>query len=340
MFSAYYGRANETLSLLAASSADFQPVATTYQWDPMGNMGKGNWDVLYTSGGKDGYRLNPNTSPPHTDEITLSFRRELFQNSMGGIDYTFKRVGDIWDSREINQIWDPTGVRVVDYANGKNQQVFLYSTWPENWRIYNGIDFIFESRPRQEWDFSVIYTLSWLHGPGNEQLGLISSAYNSQFYNPRMFGFYDGFLPEDRRHQLKIRASYTVKGFSFGAFFNYMSGTPLTKVFFNQTDGSYTVRRSPSGTEPVQPNDVKQIAELRLPALLTVDARVTYDVASLFTQKVHLTLIADIFNMFNMDVANTGTGGTNIEVRDVPTYGQIRNRQAPLRFQLGARLQY
>lgn len=338
IITAYYGRSNEVLSLLAAAYADFTPTATTYQWNPAGT---GSFQKLYEAGGTDGYQLRPNTNPPHTDEITLSFRRELFANSVAGVDYTYKRVGDIWDSQEINQIWDPTGVRLNGYANGKEQQIYLYTTFPENWRIYQGVDFTFESRPRQEWDFAVTYTISWLYGPGGEQFAQISGSQQlSQFYNPRMSMLYDGFLPEDRRHQLKIRASYAFKGFSFGAFLNYQSGTSLTKRYFNQLDANYTVRRSPTGTEPYTPNDVTTIAEFRLPAMMTVDARASYDVTSLFSNKLHITLIADIFNMFNLDVANRGSNSSDIENRDVAAYGQIRARQTPLRFQLGVRVQY
>lgn len=342
IFTAYYGRSNEVLSLLAAAYADVTSVATTYQFNPDVNMGKGGWDMLYQSGGPGGYALRPDGTPPHTDEITLSMRREAFQNSVVGVDYTYKRVGNIWDSQEINQIWDPSGQRVVRYADGKPQQVFLYTTFDQNWRVYQGVDFIFESRPRQEWDFAVIYTLSWLYGPGAEQFAQISGSQTlSQFYNPRLAQFYDGFLPEDRRHQLKIRASYQWKGLTFGAFLNYQSGTPRTKRFFNAYDGGYTYLRSPSGTEPGNDsnsassyNDLTRIAEFRVPSLLVIDARVTYDLASLFTDKVHLQLIADVFNVFNLD---TPTGVVN---RDLATFGQVTTRQAPLRAQLGLRIMY
>lgn len=341
IFTAYYGRSNEVLSLLGAAYADITSVATTYVWDPALRGGQGDFKKGFESGGPGGYALRPDATPPHTDEVTLSLRREALTNSVVGVDYTYKRVGDIWDSREINQIWDPTGYRVSGYQNGQSQLIYLYSTFPENWRVYQGIDFLFEARPRQEWDFTVIYTLSWLYGPGGEQFAQVSGDQRlSQFYNPRMFGMYDGYLPEDRRHQVKIRASYSVKGLTVGAFFTYQSGTPLTKRFFNQTDGEFTNRRSPSGTEPSTANDVAGIAELRLPALLEVNARVSYDVTALFTQKVHLTLIADLFNLFNLDVANRGSNLDDIELRDVDTFGQIRARQTPLRFQLGARFQY
>lgn len=331
LFTAYYGRSNEVLSLLAAAYADITPTSTTLRWD----ADKKDFVPLRTSGGAEGFKLDPRGNTPHTDEVTLSLRREILENSVASVDYTYKKVSNIWDSIEVNQIWDPTGTRVIDHVDGISRQIFQYSRPDENWRTYHGIDFIFESRPRQEWDLALAYTLSFLYGPGAEQFAQVSGSQAlGQYYNPRMTLFYDGFLPEDRRHNLKLRASYSYKGFLAGAFLNFQSGAPRTKRFFNQNEGDYTNRRSPSGTDPGQnPNDVSAIAEVRTPSVLTTDLRIAYDLYSLL-QKVHLQISADLFNVFNLDAP------TEIEVRDVPSYGQVRARQQPLRLQLGIQLSY
>lgn len=331
LFTAYYGRSNEVLSLLSAAYADDSSIATRSRW----NADKKVFEESSTLGGPGGYQLDPRGTPPHTDEVTLSLRREVLENSVASIDYTYKRVGNIWDGVEENQIWDPTGTRVIGYANGMPQQVFRYTRPDENWRAYHGLDFIFESRPRQEWDLSVAYTLSFLYGPGGEQFAQVSGSQTlGQFYNPRMWQFYDGYLAEDRRHNLKLRASYSVYGLLFGAFLNFQSGSPRTKRFFNQNEGDYINRRSPSGTDPgATPNDLSAIAEVRTPAQLITDLRVAYDLHSLL-QKVHLQISADLFNLFNLD------SPTELEVRDVPSYGQVRARQPPLRLQLGIQLLY
>ena len=114
---------------------------------------------------------------------------------------------------------------------------------------------------------------------------------------------------------------------------NYLGGAPLTKRFYCQDEGGFTNRRSPTGTEPSMPNDVAAISEFRLPATLTLDTRISYDLQSVL-KKVHLTLIADVFNLFNLDSA------TGLQARDLMTFGQITSRQRPLRVQLGLRLQY
>src|SRR5262249_7267176 len=130
IFSAYYGRANEVATLLPAGFADITATSTTQQYD----AGTNTWTKLHDAGGAGGYQINPNLTPPHTDELTVSLRRELFKNSMAGIDYTYKRYSNLWEKVEINQIWDPTGTRVVGFVNGQPLQVFALQTPDDNYR--------------------------------------------------------------------------------------------------------------------------------------------------------------------------------------------------------------
>jgi hypothetical protein len=343
MFKVFYGRSNETLSLLTSAYADLTPIQEIQQFT--GTPGSPMWETVYRAGGPGGYKLDPNSDAPHTDEILVALNREVFRDSVASIEYTFKRIGNIWDGVEINQIWDPSGTRVVGYVNGQPQTIFKYTTPDDNWRIYQGIDFSLESRPTPNWDIYAAYTLSWLYGPGAEELGQVGNgeAGNSGFYNPRQKHLYDGFLPEDVRHQLKIRGSYTFHGLSLGVNFNYSTGLPGTKQFFNQYDAGYTNRRSPQGTDPgavsgntlATPNDPTRWSEFRSPDLILVSARVQYDFHALIRQ--HIILIADFFNLFNLGGAATNGGGFPLEQRDLATYGQVRARQTPFRFQLGLR---
>ncbi|HEX6839318.1 MAG TPA: hypothetical protein VF334_22225, partial [Polyangia bacterium] len=325
--SVFYGRSNETLSLLATSSADVSAVASTYQWQQASKT----WQLLQQSGGSDGYRIGKNLTPPHTDELTASVRREVQRGSVASVTYTYKRISNIWDGVEINQIWNPAGTNVIGYANGMPQQIFLYTTPDTNYRIYQGVDFEYEARPNDHFDFYAGYTLAWLYGPAAEELGQINGSEigNSQYYNPRQAQFYDGYLPEDVRHNIKVRASYSWHGLTGGIFVNFLSGAPLSKKFFNPYDGNYTNLRSPQGTEPGAGNSPSAIAEFRLPDTLTVNARVQYDFSDLIKQ--HIIVIADAFNLFDLDAA------TSVESRVVPTFATVIKRQTPFRFQLGLR---
>ncbi len=336
VFSAFYGRSNEVMTLMLNNFADVTSVGTVNLW----NQQSHSFQPSYYTGGSGGYRIDPNMVAPHTDEITLSLRREIFHNSIASLEYTYKKTSNIYDAVEVNQIWDPTGTHVVGYVNGQSEQVFKVSTPDANYRLYHGIDMIVESRPTPAWDFYAAYTLSWTYGHGAEQLGQIGGYIGSSaFYNPREAMFFDGYLPEDHRHNLKLRASYTWKGLVIGALFNYISGSPLSKGFFNQTDGGFTNYRSPQGTDPGKgssalstPNNPQQWSEFRLPDLVNIDLRIGYDFHEFIHQ--HVILMADFFNLLNL------SGVTGIDTSNSSTFSTVQARQNPLRFEVGVRYVY
>jgi hypothetical protein len=186
-----------------------------------------------------------------------------------------------------------------------------------------------------------LYTASWLYGTGGEELGQIGGYFGSSpNYNPRQRQFFTGFLPEDRRHNLKLRASYNWRGVIIGALFNYMSGAPRSKYYFNQTDQGHTNLRSPQGTEPgfvasnplSTPNDPGRWSEFRLPDVIQVDVRLGYDFHSLIKQ--HIILMLDFFNAFNLASAN------EVQTANIDSFGTVLGRQRPFRFQIGLRYVY
>jgi hypothetical protein len=227
-------------------------------------------------------------------------------------------------------VWDPTGERVVRYVDGMPHQVQYFFTPDANFHYYQGIDFIAEGHPSDNWYLQGNYTLSWTYGPGVTELQ--QNQPQSPFYNPRQAKFYYGFQPQDQRHQLKINASYNFHGLLLGAVFNYASGPPRTKQYFNAKDQTATDYRSPQGTEPGTGNSVAQTAEFRLPDIFTVDVRLGFDFYELTKQ--HIVVLADIFNLFNYRPA------TAINAVD-PNFGQVTARGIlPLRAQLAVNYIY
>jgi hypothetical protein len=338
IFSAFYGRANDVQNLLPAAYGSTTPLSQTYLWDGMAFS-----RLVSASGGSQGTFYDPNaTTPPHTDEVTLSLRREVFRNSVASLDYTYKHIANMWDWIETNRIWDPTGFRQATDANGNPlyvnpnlpQTIYKITTNHGATREYQGVDFVVESRPTENWDIYFDYTLSWLYGSQGDQFGGQVNFTNGPFYNPRQTHLWDGFLPEDVRHIVKLRASYTWKGLNAGAFFIYQTGAPVSHQYFQfSPDGAYVNLRGPTGTDPsASPNNPRQLTELRLPDIMEVDLRASYDLHSLIRQ--HLVFIIDFFNLFNLRTPN------GIENRDNPTYGQVTSRQQPFRFQLALRYMY
>jgi len=340
IFLAFYGRANEVGNILPAAYGSPSALSTTYGWD-----GSGFNQVVSKSGGGRGYQFDPNaTTPPHTDEVLVGLRREIFANSVASVEYTYKRISNLWDWQEINQLWDPSGFRQLTDANGNPlyvdnanpQKIYKISTNHNNIREYHGIDFTAESRPSENWDIYVAYTLAWLYGTAGEEFGgQVNGTVGAQ-YNPRQSIFWQGYLPEDVRHVLKIRASYNNHGFNAGTFLQFQTGAPLTRSVLQYLDGDYLNYRTPVGTEPNLKalNDPRQFSEFRLPDTLSVDLRISYDFNYIWKGAHHLILIADLFNLFNLRPA------TGITETDTPTYGQVTTRQGPFKFQLGLRYVY
>ncbi|MFY0576097.1 carboxypeptidase regulatory-like domain-containing protein [Cystobacter fuscus] len=337
IFSAFYGRSNETLSLLAAANAS--PTATTNNYIYDAKTKSFKFD--YSEGGPGATEVDPkNHTPPHSDEFLVSLRRQIAKNTGLSVEYTYKQMSNIWQAVETNQLWDPSGTRVIGYANGVPTTIYKFTRPEDSWVKYQSVDLILDGRPTPELEFYAAYTLSYRYGPAigsmsQETTGL-SVDYNP-YFNPRQRQFFTGFALGDTRHQLKLLGSYTWKGLSFGPSFSFASGTPYIKGY-NTGDVNTTnyIMRSPVGTTPGTPNDPTQIAEFRLPDTITVNARVSYDFGELTGQK--FTLIVDAFNLLNL---STPTNVVNLDgTAAVNNFGLASARQTPLRVQLGLRYQY
>jgi hypothetical protein len=321
---AYYGRATEPISLLVASDTSSTEASITrvFRWSqPMMT-----WNQIDQQGGPGGIKVDPNAKMPHTDELTFGFRREIFPNTVGSIEYTWKRITNQWNLLEQNRIWDPSGSRVVDWVDpktikdGVGTQVFLYST-PDNPVWYRSFIFSTEGQPSRRWDYSASYVMSW-------------TTFRDTPDNPRLQQFFHGYSSTDIRHFFRLYASYDLTDHLLvGGSLQYQSGTPLTKGFFNYEDGDYSNQRSPSGTTPSMPNDPKAISEFRIPDSMRLDLRLRYDVLPLRFQH-RLQVVADIFNVLNQATP------TGLTATDIMRYGQVTGRQAPRRIQLGLSYAY
>jgi len=356
IFSGSYGRSNSVVDVGNTSSYDniVQGAKRTDKW----NKTTMQWDFFSQSGGDSGAIVDKNALVPHSDQVDTSLRREIFRNTVLGLEYTWKRIAATWDSVETNVIWDPTGYRIIGYRDGVPHEVTLYTTPADNVRTYNGISLSLEGRPTPNWYFLAFYTLSWLYGTTEFELTSASSSgiLSSQAHRiPQQWKFQNGFLPEDHRHQVHLAASYTIKDLTIGTRMEYLSGAPRSK-FFNATDLADTSKnisyRSPRGTDPgicagtvpgqgnftpatsVCGNNIGNIAELRLPPRVQVDIHLEYDFYRLFHQ--HIALSYDIFNVFN------DRSPTSIQENDAPagTFGQVTGRNTALNMRLGARYDF
>jgi Carboxypeptidase regulatory-like domain/TonB-dependent Receptor Plug Domain len=319
---AYYGRANNALPLDVVANLDDAEVggSKTYQWDP---ATRDFSTLIQQTGGPGGTLIAKDVKIPHTDEITGGARREFLPGTVVGVEYTWRRFSNEWDTIEQNRIWDPTGLRVIDYAD-KTQwgRAISLQTTPTNPRTYQGVIISSEGKPTDRLDYHVSHTLSW-----NSYRGPMTS-------NPRQALFNEGWANGDIRHYTRLYvAYYLLSRLNLGAVFTYRTGDPISKNFYNRELNNRTLLRSPSGTAPAVPNDPNGIAELRNAALTQLDLKMILNLMRPSTQQ-SLNLVADIFNVFD---SRTPIGFVNT---DLPTYGQITARQDPLRMQVGLTYTY
>jgi len=198
--------------------------------------------------------------------------------------------------------------------------VYNYTT-PSDPVWYRGLIFSSEGQPTPNWEYSASYTLSW-------------TTFQDTLDNPRIQQFARGYAGSDIRHNFRLLVSYNfLQDLNLGAVFNYQSGSPLTKGFFNAQDGDYGLRRSPSGTTPSMPNDPKAISEFRTPDFMQLDLRLRYDVMP-HIWRHRLYLIGDAFNVLNLSLP------TGVTSSDITRYGQVTGRSRPRRIQLGLSYTY
>ena len=338
ILSSNYGRSNEVAEIGNAADYDsnVQGARTFERWD----RASGTFVFDHTTGGEGGGVIDKNAKVPHVDEITTSLRREVFRNTVASIEHTWKRIANTWDKLEINRIWDISGYRVIDYVDHRAHTIDVYTTPDENVRNYQGVTVSVEGKPTPNWYFLAFYTLSWLWGTSEAQN-------TTAFLIPQQRRFYNGYLPEDNRHQVHAVASYTVGGFTIGTRLEYVSGNPRSKFFRNFDTNSNQNYRSPRGTDPgtcsggpfipattVCGNDIGKIAEYRIPPRTQVDLHLEYDFYQLIHQR--LAVMVDVFNLFN------DRSPITLEQNDstAGTFGTVTSRATALNLRLGLSYQF
>jgi hypothetical protein len=325
---ASYGRATQPIYAQAVTQVQQlnTQTSTTYTWNSQTRMFE---NPQRNSGAGTAFLDTKGTTLAHSDEILVRLSREVFKNSLLEVDYCYRKISNIFERVEVNRIWDPSGARVVGFVNPDVPSPITISTYPDqSYTKYSGFDLIFESRPSPMFDFQGSYTLSWTWGPTFDD-----NQPSNQYANPRQQQLYSGFaLDIDTRHAFKTNTSFLYKGLIVGLLVNWFTGTPQRKEF-NPLSSSYPTRfRSPFGTEPGIPNDIRSWAEFRLPPLLDVGLVVGYDFHELIRQ--HLILTCRIANLLDL------TTPTAFNRVDNDSYGTVSARQGARRVQLGLEYRY
>jgi hypothetical protein len=143
-----------------------------------------------------------------------------------------------------------------------------------------------------------------------------------------------GFLPYDRRHEVRASATWQVsRWFSTGLNYNFYSGSPFSRKFWNPETGRYDDYRARTGIDPgTNVNDPGDDRALRLPDLQQLHLQLRAHLQPLI--KINLEAYVDVLNALALRTT------TAVYVENGPSFGQPSARMDPFRLRLGLRFRY
>jgi outer membrane receptor for ferrienterochelin and colicin len=100
-------------------------------------------------------------------------------------------------------------------------------------RTYSALEFMIDRAWDDRWAFNATYTLSYsrgnAEGPVNSDTNFADAGRTEAFDNPWVNFGADGYLPNDRRHSIKMRGAYAFnENWSVGATLSALSGRPIS----------------------------------------------------------------------------------------------------------------
>lgn len=173
--------------------------------------------------------------------------------------------------------------------------------YPEAERSYYSVDVNLNKAWNDGWMLDFTYT--WSQSMGNNE-GFVRSdneqsdaGLTTNFDQPGLTDGADGYLPNDRRHQVKMFAAYEImENLTVGANFWWKTGRPINAFGFHPTDvfASWYGADSFANNGEIVPRGTMG----RTPNTWNLDLSMQY---VLELESTDITFRADVFNVFNND---------------------------------------
>jgi hypothetical protein len=202
--------------------------------------------------------LDTNIKPMFQDEFIIGYERELGDDYVGGLSFTYRNLKRAIDDITIDEALGLPGEFAYILTNpgrdahtfydsdhdGVNEEYFFSAAdigIPEAKRKYLALTATIEKTVSDKLRFTGSYT--WSHNYGNVEgyvrsdNGQDDAGLTTNFdFAGLMEGAY-GNLPNDRRHQLKFFSSYQFNdNWTIDGSFTYQSGRPLNAFGVHPTD--------------------------------------------------------------------------------------------------------
>lgn len=207
----------------------------------------------------NGGAVDPNLRPFQQTEFTVGMERQLSQNYVFRVRYTYKNVDEAVEDAGIVNAQGSEAYIIGNPGRGLHLQTLQslgYQRAIRPQRRYDGLEFVLEKRLSKNWYFNANYTFSRLFG---NYTGLASSdephlvegrlapgvsrAFDLPFIGFTAEGQPDnGRLPTDRPHVFNIYGAYIfdwmgskTSSTEISAFQTVTSGTPMTTSIYGQS---------------------------------------------------------------------------------------------------------
>jgi hypothetical protein len=353
---------------------------------PNGVLAAGTASHFLTNGATAGDVIDPNTKMSYVNEFILGAEHQILPNTSLGVRYIYRNIGRVLEDEAncpmlgyfLDQTADscgnvsyiltnPNSVTSINPGAVAAYPAFANVSFADPVHKYNAVEVTLNRRLSNNWSGLASYRWSRLRGNyegfyrddnGQSDPG-ISSLYDFPQNDPtytsaaglangfqgdiRYQGDPNGILPLDRPNSFKLIGNYILGNLNLGLGINGSSGAPLTPLAPNpnyQNGGEIPTAARGSGIQTVDGFIT------RTPFTTQVDFQAAYNL-KLGTRK--LTVMADIFNLFEQQVVQNYDTWTNLTFGAPanPNFGQPTSLilsgpqiQAPRQIRLGARFTF
>jgi hypothetical protein len=324
--------------------------------------------------------IDPDAKMSYINEFAVGIEREVMANTSFGVRYIYRDFGRILeDIGSAPMVYFEThpgvSVRTTLTNPSASSPILpdaqsLGATFDDPLHKYQAVEVTLNRRFAQSWSVATSYRWSRLRGNYDgfyrDDNGQSDPAWTSLYDFPTndpsytaiggpVYGYKgdirflgaDGILPLDRPHQFKAFGNYAWNnGLNLGLVLNLSSGKPLTPLAANPNYGGGGEIPTGSRASGIQTIDGFRT---RSPFESQVDLQASYNLK--LTGPRNLTLIADVFNLFNerrtlnydnwtelsFRVPNPDFGAPISRTQSSPQFPQF---QTPIQVRIGARFSF
>lgn len=303
--------------------------------------------------------VDHNIEPMYNDEIMLGYQAVIDDNWSWGVKFTHRRLGNQIDDGSVVEglkkrgidaddadhfiLFNPGRPATFNYDADHDGVEELYTLtaeelgYPDAVRKYNAIDLTLERAWDSEWMFSAKYTWSQSYGNAEGYVksdnGQDDAGLTTDWDYPYLMDGAYGFLPNDRRHVIKLFGAYTLaENLTVGVNSTIASGRPWTALGEGYTPDPSIY--SYGDTYWVGDRQFPRGSMGRTPWTTDFNVNMTYKIP---VADDFVTLRMDVFNVFGASNPTRYDEGAEKAIGESSaTFGTPVSFQAPRRIQLTA----